>query len=47
MQRGLNELLRLIPDKRRELCNSASSYRVSLTFERCWNRRNFNEATYR
>lgn len=47
VQRGLNQLLRFLPDARREICNSASCHRVSLTFGRCWNHRNLNEATHR
>lgn len=47
VQRALNQLLRFMPDARREICNSASCHRVSLTFGRCWNHRNLNEATHR
>jgi hypothetical protein len=47
VQRLLNELLRLLPDERRELCNSASCHRTTLVFGRCWNHRNLNEATHR
>lgn len=47
VQRGLNQLLRFLPDARREICNSASCHRVSLTFGRCWSHRNLNEATHR
>lgn len=46
-QKALNEALRLMPDERRELCNSASCHRISLTFGRCWNHGNLNEATHR
>ncbi|ROV92947.1 hypothetical protein VSDG_06387 [Cytospora chrysosperma] len=47
VQRALNQLLRFMPDKRREICNSASCHRISLTFGRCWNHHNLNEATHR
>lgn len=47
VQRGLNELLRFVPEVRREICNSASCHRISLTFGRCWSHRNLNEATHR
>ncbi|KUI63878.1 Cholesterol oxidase [Cytospora mali] len=47
VQRALNQLLRFVPDHRRELCNSASCHRISLTFGRCWNHNNLNEATHR
>ena len=47
VQRLLNELLRLWPDERAELCNNASCHRCSLVFGRCWNHRNSNEATHR
>lgn len=47
VQRSLNELLRLMPDERAELCNNASCHRCSLVFGRCWNHRNLNEATHR
>lgn len=47
VQRTLNQLLRFIPDARKEICNSASCHRISLTFGRCWNHRNLNEATHR
>ncbi|KAJ9142677.1 Cholesterol oxidase [Pleurostoma richardsiae] len=47
VQRGLNQLLRLMPDSRSELCNSAACHRTSLVFGRCWNHRNLNEATHR
>ncbi|KAI1367565.1 glucose-methanol-choline oxidoreductase [Xylaria arbuscula] len=47
MQKALNELLRLMPDERKEICNNASCHRISLVFARCWNHRNLNEATHR
>ncbi|KAI1816726.1 FAD/NAD(P)-binding domain-containing protein [Poronia punctata] len=47
VQKALNELLRFMPDERREICNNASCHRVSLVFARCWNHRNLNEATHR
>ncbi|CAN8095234.1 unnamed protein product [Discula destructiva] len=47
VQRALNQALRFIPDAREEICNSASCHRISLTFGRCWNHRNLNEATHR
>lgn len=43
----VNQLLRLMPDDRRELCNSAACHRTSFVFGRCWNHRNLNEATHR
>lgn len=46
-QRALNQLLRFLPAERREICNSAACHRVTLTFGRCWNHRNLNEATHR
>lgn len=47
IQKALNELLRLMPDERKEICNNASCHRVTLTFGRCWNHANLNEATHR
>ncbi|GAP84152.1 putative cholesterol oxidase [Rosellinia necatrix] len=47
IQKALNELLRLMPDHRKEICNNASCHRISLVFARCWNHRNLNEATHR
>ncbi|KAI0427418.1 glucose-methanol-choline oxidoreductase [Xylaria sp. FL1042] len=47
IQKALNELLRLMPDDRKEICNNASCHRISLVFARCWNHRNLNEATHR
>lgn len=47
VQRALNQCLRLMPEARRELCNSATCHRVSLTYGRCWNHNNLNEATHR
>jgi len=47
VQRLLNQALRFVPDARKEICNSASCHRISLTFGRCWNHRNLNEATHR
>lgn len=47
VQRALNQVLRFLPEARKELCNSASCHRVSLTFGRCWNHANLNEATHR
>ncbi|KAI0533446.1 glucose-methanol-choline oxidoreductase [Xylaria digitata] len=47
VQRALNELLRFMPDERKEICNNASCHRISLVFARCWNHRNLNEATHR
>jgi len=46
-QRAINQLLRLYPDDRRELCSSAACHRTSFVFGRCWNHRNLNEATHR
>ncbi|KAI0205429.1 glucose-methanol-choline oxidoreductase [Astrocystis sublimbata] len=47
VQKTLNELLRLMPDERKEICNNATCHRISLVFARCWNHRNLNEATHR
>lgn len=47
VQRALNQLLRLLPDRREELCNNAACHRTGLVFGRCWNHRNLNEATHR
>lgn len=47
VQRCLNELLRLWPDERAELCNNVSCHRCTLVFGRLWNHRNLNEATHR
>ncbi|KAI1376514.1 FAD/NAD(P)-binding domain-containing protein [Hypoxylon crocopeplum] len=46
-QKGLNELLRLMPDERKEMCNNASCHRCTMALGRCWNHRNLNEATHR
>lgn len=47
VQLFLNELLRLMPDERKELCNNASCHRTTLALGRCWNHHNLNEATHR
>ncbi|KAI1214631.1 FAD/NAD(P)-binding domain-containing protein [Annulohypoxylon truncatum] len=47
LQKGLNELLRLMPDSRKEICNNASCHRTTMALGRCWNHRNLNEATHR
>lgn len=47
VQRALNQALRFLPEERKELCNSASCHRISLTYGRCWNHANLNEATHR
>ncbi|KAI0866032.1 glucose-methanol-choline oxidoreductase [Xylaria cubensis] len=47
VQKALNELLRFMPDERKEICNNATCHRISLVFARCWNHRNLNEATHR
>ncbi|KAI1391493.1 FAD/NAD(P)-binding domain-containing protein [Hypoxylon trugodes] len=47
LQKGLNELLRLMPDERKEICNNASCHRCTMALGRCWNHRNLNEATHR
>ncbi|KAK3945806.1 cholesterol oxidase, partial [Diplogelasinospora grovesii] len=47
VQRGINQLLRLYPQSRREICNNAACHRTSLVFGRCWNHSNLNEATHR
>jgi hypothetical protein len=47
VQWAINELLRLYPNERKELCSSAACHRVSLVFGRCWSHANLNEATHR
>jgi hypothetical protein len=47
VQRALNQVLRLYPDHRKELCSNAACHRTSLVFGRCWNHANLNEATHR
>ncbi|KAF5524062.1 Cholesterol oxidase [Colletotrichum aenigma] len=47
LQRALNELLRLYPEERKEICNNACCHRCTLVFGRCWNHANLNEATHR
>ena len=47
IQRVVNQLLRLYPQSRREMCNNAACHRCSLVFGRCWNHHNLNEATHR
>ncbi|KAI1126383.1 glucose-methanol-choline oxidoreductase [Nemania abortiva] len=47
VQKALNELLRFMPDERKEICNNATCHRISLVFARCWNHHNLNEATHR
>ncbi|KAK3905343.1 cholesterol oxidase, partial [Staphylotrichum tortipilum] len=47
VQRALNQLMRLYPQSRREMCNNAACHRASLVFGRCWNHANLNEATHR
>lgn len=47
VQRTLNQVLRFMPEERKELCNSATCHRISLTYGRCWNHHNLNEATHR
>ncbi|KAK3325424.1 hypothetical protein B0H66DRAFT_123518 [Apodospora peruviana] len=47
VQSLINQILRLYPQDRKEICNSASCHRVSLVFGRCWNHSNLNEATHR
>ncbi|KAF9881347.1 glucose-methanol-choline oxidoreductase [Colletotrichum karsti] len=47
LQRALNEVLRLYPEERKEICNNASCHRCTLVFGRCWNHANLNEATHR
>ncbi|KAL7922808.1 hypothetical protein ACQKWADRAFT_291486 [Trichoderma austrokoningii] len=46
-QRLLNQLLRLHPERREEMCKNAACHRSSLVFGRCWSHRNLNEATHR
>ncbi|KAL2131309.1 hypothetical protein VTI74DRAFT_5269 [Chaetomium olivicolor] len=47
VQKALNQLLRLYPQARREMCNNAACHRTTLVFGRCWNHSNLNEATHR
>jgi hypothetical protein len=47
VQRAVNQLLRLYPQSRREMCNNAACHRASLVFGRCWNHANLNEHTHR
>lgn len=47
VQRALNQVLRLYPQSRREMCANAACHRCSLVFGRCWNHENLNEATHR
>jgi len=47
LQKLLNEVMRFIPEERKEICNNASCHRVSFVFGRCWNHKNLNEATHR
>jgi len=47
VQQAVNQLLRLYPQARREMCNNAACHRTSLVFGRCWNHANLNEATHR
>jgi len=47
VQRVLNQLLRLFPQPRHELCHNASCHRTTFVFGRCWNHANLNEATHR
>ncbi|KAJ8125051.1 hypothetical protein O1611_g8589 [Lasiodiplodia mahajangana] len=47
LQKALNEVLRFMPDERKEICNNATCHRISLVFARCWNHHNLNEATHR
>ncbi|KAH6850734.1 hypothetical protein B0I37DRAFT_397020 [Chaetomium sp. MPI-CAGE-AT-0009] len=47
VQKTVNQLLRLYPQPRREMCNNAACHRTSLVFGRCWNHANLNEATHR
>ncbi|KAK4142292.1 cholesterol oxidase [Dichotomopilus funicola] len=47
VQKALNQVLRLYPQARREMCNNAACHRTSLVFGRCWNHNNLNEATHR
>ncbi|ORY71697.1 glucose-methanol-choline oxidoreductase [Pseudomassariella vexata] len=47
VQKAFNEMLRFMPDERKELCNNASCHRTALVFGRCWNHHNLNEATHR
>jgi hypothetical protein len=47
VQQALNQILRLYPQARKEMCNNAACHRTSLVFGRCWNHANLNEATHR
>ncbi|KHN98386.1 cholesterol oxidase precursor [Metarhizium album ARSEF 1941] len=47
LQSAVDQMLRFLPDKKGEKCNSASCHRISLLFGRCWSHYNLNEATHR
>lgn len=47
LQSGVNQMLRLLPDRKGEKCNNASCHRITLLFGRCWSHLNLNEATHR
>lgn len=47
LQRIINQLLRLYPQSRKEMCNNAACHRCSFVFGRCWQHNNLNEATHR
>ncbi|KAH6607097.1 cholesterol oxidase [Trichoderma cornu-damae] len=46
-QRAVNQVLRFLPEERREMCKNAACHRTTLLFGRCWSHRNLNEATHR
>ncbi|GFP52911.1 cholesterol oxidase [Trichoderma asperellum] len=46
-QKLLNQLLRLHPERRDEMCNNAACHRTTLVYGRCWSHSNLNEATHR
>ncbi|KAJ7057776.1 hypothetical protein C8F01DRAFT_1151027, partial [Mycena amicta] len=46
VQRCMNQVLRLWPDSKGELCNSATCHRLSFVFGRLWNHGNLNAATH-
>jgi hypothetical protein len=47
LQKLLNQLLRLHPERREEICKNAACHRTTLVFGRCWNHRNLSDATHR
>ncbi|KAK1252313.1 hypothetical protein MKX08_003500 [Trichoderma sp. CBMAI-0020] len=46
-QKLLNQLLRLHPERKEEICKNAACHRTTLVYGRCWSHNNLNEATHR